>query len=133
MDSYTSMKHILLGILLFTIIDASTTQFMDYRKGKQINTCLQTAELFEDKWYPLTTEQKSKAVKLDLTHYSDKTIILDGVKLKYIGMHEGLSMYYGVTPKNKIIYITASPYTRNILDIKIGELHVKEYTCKKKR
>ena len=132
MDSQSSMKHILLGILLFTTIDASTTRFMDYREGKQVNTCLQTAELFEDKWYPLTIEQKSKSVKLDLTYYSDKTIILGGVNLKYVGVYKELSMYYGITPKNQSILITVSPYTKSILDIKIGELHVKEYTCKKK-
>ncbi len=127
------MKYKLLVILLFTTLNASTTQFMDYREGKQINTCLQTAELFEDTWYHLTIEQKSKAVKLDLTYYSDKTIILDGIKLKYVGTHEGLSMYYGVTPKNQNVLITVTPYNRSILDIKIGELHVKEYTCSKKR
>ena len=126
------MKHTLLGILLFTTIDASTMQFMDYREGKQVNTCLQTAELFEDKWYPLTLEQKGKSVKLDLTYYSDKTMILGGVNLKYVGRYKKLSMYYGITPKNQSMLITVSPYTKSILDIKIGELHVKEYTCKKK-
>jgi len=105
---------------------------MDYREGSQVNTCLQTAELFKDKWYPLTIEQKKKAVKLELTYYSSKTIILDGVKLKYVGMYKDLSMYYGTTPKKQDIFITVSPYTRYILDIKVGELHVKEYTCRKK-
>ena len=116
-------------LLLLTSLDAAIPNTLDYRDGKQVNICYQTAELFEGTWYPLTYYQKGESSKLKLTKHTPNNIIIGGTTATFIKTTEGVDFYSGKTKMNKIVIIGVEIYDRSMLNITLGDLHTKEFKC----
>jgi len=119
-------------LLLLTSLDAAIPTTLDYRDGKQINICYQTAELFEGAWYPLTYYQKRESAKLKLIKHTPNHIIIGDTTTTFIKTSEGVDFYSGKTKMNKSVIIEVEIYDRSILNITLGDLHTKEFKCIKK-
>ncbi len=119
----------LIFLFLFTYLNSVTFISLDYREGKQINICYQTAELFENTWYLLTNEQKKKSVKLKLTKHTPDYIIIGGTTTEYTNTSKGFDFYKGRTKKGKSVAIGVDIYNRSILNLTLGDLHTKEFNC----
>jgi len=119
------MKHLFLIILLTISILADK----DLRPGHTYNLCIQTAELSENTWYPLTETQKKNTIKLKLALFTKRRMILGGVMLEFTGNFGEVSFYQGTTKNGMVVTVGTEAYDKNILNVIIGDLHPKEFTC----
>jgi len=105
----------------------------DFRPGGMDNICRQTAEYFDGQWYPLTYSQQKEAKKLKLSLYNKHSIIFGGILCEYIDKEGELHVYKGMSRKHGVVLIMIDPIERDVINIKIGDLHMKEFKCRPKR
>ena len=102
----------------------------DLRPGGIDNVCTQTAEFFEGSWYPLTFTQRKEAKKLLLTMYNRDRILFGGILCEHVDTEGSLEVYKGKSEVYGSLLVMVDITERPIINIKLGNLHMKEYTCK---
>ncbi len=126
------MKKLLMLPLMLSILNSSTLSYADYRINNRPNICYQTAEKFEGVWYELTYEQKEKTVKLALLKHTPRFMVIGGVPLKFYERIGDREFYNGITKKGRLLRVSVETQNRSILNLSLGNLNMKEFTCKER-
>ena len=126
----TSIKVLIFFLIPFTLFGVTTQNTLDYREGKQINTCYQYAEQYNNIWYFLSEQQRNEALSLELIKHTPKQVTIGGGNLMFYTFNEGFDIYKGRTESGRIITVKVRPLDRTTLILILEGLHPKKFNCK---